>query len=158
MPFKSQAQRKFLFAKHPRIAKEFAAHTPDIKSLPEHVSGKKNSHMKNLKDYKKSATSDDDDRIKKVISQLDGKMSPDEEEEMHEAISDNDPRMRSLSEESDSDWNNEYKDMTDSHLMSLNREETPEEKAMQEEQGTEIHKPSLFKKHGVHIHIHVGKK
>ena len=37
MPFKSKSQQRFMFAKHPKIAKEFAAHTPDIKSLPEHV-------------------------------------------------------------------------------------------------------------------------
>lgn len=36
MPFTSQAQAKFMFAKHPTIAKEFAAKTPDIKDLPEH--------------------------------------------------------------------------------------------------------------------------
>ena len=36
MPFKSQAQRRFMYAKHPAIAKEFEAHTPSGK-LPEHV-------------------------------------------------------------------------------------------------------------------------
>lgn len=36
MPFKSEAQRRFMFAKHPRIAKEFASHTPKGK-LPEKV-------------------------------------------------------------------------------------------------------------------------
>jgi hypothetical protein len=40
MPFKSKAQAKYMFAKHPAIAKEFAAKTPSIKSLPEHHSGK----------------------------------------------------------------------------------------------------------------------
>lgn len=40
MPFKSDAQRKFLFAKHPGVAKEFAAHTPKGAKLPEHVAGK----------------------------------------------------------------------------------------------------------------------
>ncbi len=34
MLFKSKAQARFMFAKHPGIAKEFAAHTPNIKSLP----------------------------------------------------------------------------------------------------------------------------
>lgn len=33
MPFKSQAQRGFMFAKHPGIAKRFEAETPD-KKLP----------------------------------------------------------------------------------------------------------------------------
>jgi len=37
MPFKSKAQAKFMFAKHPEIAKEFAAATPSIKKLPNHV-------------------------------------------------------------------------------------------------------------------------
>lgn len=34
MPFKSKAQAKFLFAKHPKIAKEFASKTKSIKKLP----------------------------------------------------------------------------------------------------------------------------
>jgi len=34
MPFKSQAQRKFLFARKPKIAREFASKTKNIKSLP----------------------------------------------------------------------------------------------------------------------------
>jgi hypothetical protein len=34
MPFKSEAQRKFLFAKHPEVAREFAAKTPKGKKLP----------------------------------------------------------------------------------------------------------------------------
>jgi hypothetical protein len=37
MPFQSKAQQGFLFAKHPAIAKRWAAETPDIKSLPAHV-------------------------------------------------------------------------------------------------------------------------
>lgn len=37
MPFKSQAQRKFLFAKHPKIAKEWAEETPKGAKLPDHV-------------------------------------------------------------------------------------------------------------------------
>ncbi len=37
MPFKSEAQRKFLFAKHPKIAKEWAEETPKGAKLPEHV-------------------------------------------------------------------------------------------------------------------------
>jgi hypothetical protein len=35
MPFKSQAQRRFMFAQHPKMAKEFAAATPKGKKLPE---------------------------------------------------------------------------------------------------------------------------
>jgi hypothetical protein len=38
MPFVSQAQRAFMYAKHPAIAKEFEAATPKGKKLPEHVS------------------------------------------------------------------------------------------------------------------------
>ena len=38
MPFESNAQRKYLFAKKPKVAKEFAAKTPKGKKLPEHVS------------------------------------------------------------------------------------------------------------------------
>ena len=34
MPFVSEAQRKFLFAKKPKIAKEFAKKTPKGKKLP----------------------------------------------------------------------------------------------------------------------------
>lgn len=40
MPFKSKAQAKYMFAKHPKIAKEFASKTPSISALPEHHSGK----------------------------------------------------------------------------------------------------------------------
>ena len=41
MPFKSKAQRKFMYAKHPNLAAEFEAATPKGKKLPEHVKGKK---------------------------------------------------------------------------------------------------------------------
>lgn len=44
MPFKSEAQRGYLFAKHPEIAKEFAAATPKGKKLPEHVAKRKRAH------------------------------------------------------------------------------------------------------------------
>lgn len=37
MPFRSEAQRGFMFAKHPKIAKEFEAATPAGADLPEHV-------------------------------------------------------------------------------------------------------------------------
>jgi hypothetical protein len=43
MPFKSKAQQRFMFAKHPGIAKEFAEETSNIKKLPEHVSSKKST-------------------------------------------------------------------------------------------------------------------
>lgn len=35
MPFKSQRQRRFMFATDPAMARRWAEHTPDIKSLPE---------------------------------------------------------------------------------------------------------------------------
>ena len=38
MPFRSTAQRGFMFAKHPDIAKRFAAETPKGAKLPAHVS------------------------------------------------------------------------------------------------------------------------
>ena len=42
MPFKSESQRKFLFANKPKIAKEFASKTPKGKKLPNKVKkGKK---------------------------------------------------------------------------------------------------------------------
>lgn len=37
MPFKSQAQRAYLFAKEPKVAKEFAKATPKGKPLPKKV-------------------------------------------------------------------------------------------------------------------------
>lgn len=46
MPFKSNAQRKYLFAKHPEIAKEFAVATPNGKKLPEHVKKKAKKRSK----------------------------------------------------------------------------------------------------------------
>lgn len=40
MPFKSQAQRRFLYANKPELAKEFEAKTGSKKKLPEHVKPK----------------------------------------------------------------------------------------------------------------------
>ena len=40
MPFVSQAQRGFMYAKHPKLAKEFEAATPRGAKLPEHVKKK----------------------------------------------------------------------------------------------------------------------
>lgn len=37
MPFRSEAQRRYLWAKHPEVAREFAAHTPKGNKLPTHV-------------------------------------------------------------------------------------------------------------------------
>lgn len=41
MPFKSKAQKRFLYSQHPEIAEEFAEHTPKGKKLPEHVKPRK---------------------------------------------------------------------------------------------------------------------
>lgn len=40
MPFTSKAQIGFMFAKHPKLAKEFAKKTVDMKQLPQHVDKK----------------------------------------------------------------------------------------------------------------------
>ena len=37
MPFKSLAQMSFMYAKHPKMAKEWASKTPNIKLLPKKV-------------------------------------------------------------------------------------------------------------------------
>ena len=37
MPFKSQSQRKFMYAKHPEMAKQWQEHTPEGKKLPKKV-------------------------------------------------------------------------------------------------------------------------
>lgn len=41
MPFKSDAQRKFLYAKHPDVAKKFQADTPKGAKLPTRASSAK---------------------------------------------------------------------------------------------------------------------
>lgn len=43
MPFKSEAQRRFLFANEPAVAKEFASKTPKGAKLPKHKKKKKQS-------------------------------------------------------------------------------------------------------------------
>jgi hypothetical protein len=50
MPFRSRSQQKFLYAKHPEVAEEFAEHTEKeaYKKLPEHVRDKNR-----LKEYTK---------------------------------------------------------------------------------------------------------
>lgn len=37
MPFRSAAQRAFLFLRHPKIARRFASETPKGAKLPEHA-------------------------------------------------------------------------------------------------------------------------
>lgn len=41
MPFKSEAQRRYLFANEPAVAKEFASKTPKGAKLPKRVAKKK---------------------------------------------------------------------------------------------------------------------
>ena len=40
MPFKSEAQRRYLYAKHPEVAREFESVTPRGKKLPKHAKKK----------------------------------------------------------------------------------------------------------------------
>ena len=40
MPFKSEAQRRFMYSQHPEIAAEFEEKTPKGRKLPEHVKKK----------------------------------------------------------------------------------------------------------------------
>lgn len=40
MPFKSQAQRRYMYSQHPELAAEFEAATPKGKKLPQHVGDK----------------------------------------------------------------------------------------------------------------------
>jgi len=46
MPFKSQAQRGYMYANHPEIAKEFEAATPKGEKLPYHVKDKASAPKK----------------------------------------------------------------------------------------------------------------
>lgn len=45
MPFKSKAQRRFMYARHPELAEEFEAATPKGKKLPEKVKSKKKKRV-----------------------------------------------------------------------------------------------------------------
>ena len=46
MPFKSEAQRRFLFSQKPSIAKEFAAATPKGAKLPKKVDNSRKEALK----------------------------------------------------------------------------------------------------------------
>jgi hypothetical protein len=48
MPFKSQAQRRWMFSQKPQMAKQWAAETPNIKNLPESVSTSGQSLMQKI--------------------------------------------------------------------------------------------------------------
>lgn len=45
MPFVSQAQRGYLYAHDPKVAREFEAKTPKGAKLPEHVRKKRKKHQ-----------------------------------------------------------------------------------------------------------------
>jgi len=46
MPFKSEAQRRYLWATEPDVAKRFAKETPKGKKLPMHVGDKQKAAFK----------------------------------------------------------------------------------------------------------------
>ena len=46
MPFKSDAQRRWMFENHPEMAKRWAAETPKGAKLPEHVGHAVDNGMK----------------------------------------------------------------------------------------------------------------
>jgi len=48
MPFVSKAQQRFMFARHPKIAREFAEKTRNFKDLPEHA-----ARLKAVQEYRK---------------------------------------------------------------------------------------------------------
>lgn len=55
MPFKSKAQQRYLFAKEPEVAEEFAEKTPKsaYKKMPEHVAKDKNRLKEISKKYRR---------------------------------------------------------------------------------------------------------
>ena len=50
-PFVSKAQQKYMFAKHPKIAREFASKTPNMKALPEHAKSSRGRAGSKIKRY-----------------------------------------------------------------------------------------------------------
>lgn len=53
MPFSSQKQRAFMYAKHPEIAKKWRAEYGPQKDLPKYSEGKKSSYAGMLKESTK---------------------------------------------------------------------------------------------------------
>jgi len=49
MSFKSKSQMRYMFATHPKMAKEFASKTPDMKHLPEKVGKEKKKARRYVK-------------------------------------------------------------------------------------------------------------
>jgi hypothetical protein len=54
MPFKSKAQRRFMYSQHPELAKEFEEATPKGAKLPEHVGKPKPKAKKRPKAKRKA--------------------------------------------------------------------------------------------------------
>jgi hypothetical protein len=69
MPFKSKAQQRYLFAKEPDVAEEFAESTPKTayKKLPEHVSKDKNGLKAYTKKHRRSSDGKNDEREKRQV-------------------------------------------------------------------------------------------
>ena len=49
MPFKSQSQRRYLYATHPQMAREWESETPKGKKIPEKVKKRVNKKKKGAK-------------------------------------------------------------------------------------------------------------
>ena len=49
MPFTSKSQQKWMFANKPKMAKRWAKHTPNIKSLPERTAKRELARKKKKK-------------------------------------------------------------------------------------------------------------
>ncbi len=52
MPFKSEAQKRFMYANDPAMAARWQAHTPKNAKLPEHVGDKPKAKAKESKKKK----------------------------------------------------------------------------------------------------------
>ena len=67
MPFKSQAQRSWMYAVHPEMAEEWEAHTPKGKKLPKKVKKKPvNKNAKTIEKKSHSSSSKGHKRISKT--------------------------------------------------------------------------------------------
>jgi hypothetical protein len=53
MPFKSEAQRRYLWSQEPEVAARFAKETPKNAKLPMHVADKQRAAFKQAKSKKK---------------------------------------------------------------------------------------------------------
>jgi hypothetical protein len=53
MPFKSQAQRAYLYANEPAVAQKFEEHTPKGKKLPKKVANSKSAKVQKVQKEQK---------------------------------------------------------------------------------------------------------